>query len=160
MDYKKYDIQEAKAAIMRYCAYQERSQSEVKDKLESMGLIPLVVDMIMVELIEGNFVNELRFAEEFARGKFRQKGWGKIKIREKLRQRKVSDQCISLALDSLDEDEYRQQMERLAEWKMLQLSDKEKNPFVRKQKVIGFLFSRGFEYDLLRDVVDSLSGDR
>jgi regulatory protein len=159
MDYKKYDIQEAKKAIQRYCTYQERSQAEVQEKLQGMGLIPLVVDMLMVELIENDYVNELRFAEQFAIGKFRQKGWGKIKIREKLRQRKVSDQCIILALDSIDEEEYHAQIERLAEWKIMTLSDKEKNAFTKKQKTIGFLFSRGFEYDMVRDVVESLMTD-
>ena len=153
--HKKYDIVDAKASIMRYCAYQERSQAEVKDKLEKMGLIPLAVDMIMVELIENNYVNELRFAESFARGKFRQKGWGKIKIREKLRQRSVSIQCIDLALNHIDEEEYTAQLQHLAEWKWSKVTAA--NDFIRKQKVMTFLYSRGFEYDLIKNSVEGLS---
>jgi regulatory protein len=153
--HKKYDIMDAKASIMRYCAYQERSQEEVKEKLEKMGLIPLAVDMIMVELIENNYVNELRFAESFARGKFRQKGWGKIKIREKLRQRKVSPQCIDLALTHIDDEEYTIQLQQLAEWKWRKVSAP--NDLIRKQKVMTFLYGRGFEYDLIKDSVDGLT---
>lgn len=152
--HKLYDVQDAREAIRRYCAYQERSQHEVSERLQSMGLIPMVVDLLMVELIEQGFVNELRFAEAFARGKFRQKGWGRIKIREKLRQRKVSSACIQLALESLDDEEYLDHLSQLAVWKWGKTQ--ESNAFVRKQKVMGFLYQRGFEYDLIREAVDAI----
>ncbi|MCC5918187.1 MAG: regulatory protein RecX [Cryomorphaceae bacterium] len=152
--YKKYDIQEAREAIMRYCAYQERSQSEVKKKLEQMGLIPMVIDLLMVELIENNYVNELRFAETFASGKFRIKGWGRMKIKDRLRLKNVSQPCIDIALAGIDDEEYMSQLRRIAEWKYPKIKDN--NPYTRKQKLIGFLFSRGFEYELVREVVEEV----
>ncbi len=152
--HKVYDVQDAREAIRRYCAYQERSQHEVSEKLQSMGLIPMVVDLLMVELIEEGFVNELRFAEAFARGKFRQKGWGRLKIKEKLFQRKVSKACIQLALESIDDEEYLNHLQKLAHWKWEKV--KENNDFIRRQKVMGFLYQRGFEYDLIRDAVDTI----
>lgn len=151
--HKVYDVQDAREAIRRYCAYQERSQHEVSEKLQSMGLIPMVVDLLMVELIEEGYVNELRFAEAFARGRFRQKGWGRLKIKDKLYQRKISQACIQLALESIDDDEYLDQLRQLAMWKWEKV--KAPNDFVRRQKVMGFLYQRGFEYDLIRPIVDA-----
>ncbi|MGB0176720.1 MAG: regulatory protein RecX, partial [Owenweeksia sp.] len=59
---KIYDLNEAREKISAYCAYRERSQVEVREKLYSYGLIPGVVDELIVELIQQNFLNEERFA--------------------------------------------------------------------------------------------------
>src|ERR1700741_430415 len=63
-----------------YCAYQERSQQEVREKLYEWGVYPSVIERIVSKLIENNFLNEERFAIAYATGKLRQKGWGRNKI--------------------------------------------------------------------------------
>src|ERR1700753_2259928 len=85
-----------------YCAYQERSQQEVRDKLYEWGLHQNAVENLIVQLIAGNFLNEERFANAYARGKFNQKGWGKIKIKQGLKFKKVPDVLIKKALQTID----------------------------------------------------------
>jgi regulatory protein len=86
-----------------YCAYQERCHSEVKNKLYAMGLRKADVESALSDLIEQNYLNEERFAIQFAGGKFRMKHWGKSKIQYELRQKQVSEYCIRKALNEIDE---------------------------------------------------------
>ena len=66
-----YTIEEAKRKLEHYCAYQERCHKEVVSKLRELQMIPQAIDVILVHLLDHNFLNETRFAETFARGKFR-----------------------------------------------------------------------------------------
>ncbi len=68
----------------KYCAYQERCQQEVREKLYEWGVLPEVLENTIAELIIANFINEERFAKVYAGGKFRIKKWGRIKIKVKL----------------------------------------------------------------------------
>ena len=107
------DEKTAFAKAEHYCAYQERSQQEVRDKLYEWGLYPSVIENIIVQLIAGNFLNEERFALAYATGKFRQKGWGKIKIKQGLKFKRVSDPLIKKALKSINEDDYWQMLKTI-----------------------------------------------
>src|ERR1700759_5714121 len=89
-----------------YCAYQERSQQEVRDKLYEWGLYSQQVENIISRLIEGNYLNEERFAKEYARGKFNQKAWGRIKIKQGLKFKQVPDKLIKKALDTINLSDY------------------------------------------------------
>ena len=75
-----FTVQEAKKKLKYYCAYQERCHQEVVQKLRSMNMIPQAIDIIVGELIDENYLNETRFAQSFARGKFRIKKWGKVRL--------------------------------------------------------------------------------
>src|SRR5882762_609956 len=85
-----------------YCAYQERCHSEVKEKLYSFGLWKQEVETILSQLIEEGYLNEERFAIQFAGGKFRMKQWGRVKIKYELKQRQVSEYCVKKALKEID----------------------------------------------------------
>ncbi|MCC7454537.1 MAG: RecX family transcriptional regulator, partial [Crocinitomix sp.] len=80
----------AKSKIEAFCAYQERSHFEVKNKLESWFIDFRDINLLISELIETNFLNEERFASSYVSGKFRIKKWGKIKIRQQLKSKQVS----------------------------------------------------------------------
>ena len=129
-----------------YCGYQERCHEEVKEKLYSFGLRRQDVDMAIATLIEENYLNEERFAIQFAGGHFRMKGWGRIKIRYELKQRQISEYNIKKALAAIMEEDYGQTLTRLADRKMETLQT-EGNPFVRKRKLHDYLLSRGYEQD-------------
>jgi regulatory protein len=130
--------------LKHFCGYQERSHAEVKQKLYSLGLLKKEVEELISRLIEEEYLNEARFAIQFASGKLRIKGWGKVKIRHELKQKGVSEFCIVKALKSLDETEYASVFERIADKKWLALRS-EKNIFVKKNKWKQFLLQRGFE---------------
>ena len=104
--------------IKQYCAYQERCHMEVREKLYSFGLHKNEVDEIISTLITENYLNEERFAIHFAGGKFRMKQWGKIKIKQALKNKQVSEYCIRKALKEIDNNEYRKAFFKLAEQKL------------------------------------------
>jgi len=137
-----------------YCAYQERSQQEVRDKLYEWGLYPTQVENIITRLIESNFLNEARFAVAYATGKFRQKGWGKVKIKQGLNLKKVSEPLIKKALSSIDGDDYLRMLTRVIEKKAVLI--KEKEPYKRRYKLQQYAMSRGFEGDLIADVLKEM----
>ena len=91
--------------IRHYCAYQERAQQEVRDKLYELGMTMDEVEEIMSDLIAENFLNEERFAVQFAGGHFRIKGWGRVKIQHALQQKRVSKYNIKIGLKAIEEDE-------------------------------------------------------
>ena len=70
---KTYTLKEAQAKLESYCAYQERCHKEVNQKLRDMKMIPEAIEVIKLHLLEHNFLNETRFAQAFARGKFNHK---------------------------------------------------------------------------------------
>ena len=155
---KTHRIIDEKAALSkaeRYCAYQERSQQEVRNKLYEWGQYPSVVENIITQLIESNFLNEERFAKAYATGKFRQKGWGKFKIKQGLKLKKVSDPLIKKALNSIDGDEYWQMLTRLIEKKSALI--KEKDPFKKRYKLHQYALSRGYESDLVQEALKELA---
>lgn len=144
----------ARQRIENWCAYQERAQQETKDKLYEYGLHKTDVEQIITELIGNNFLNEERFAIAFAGGKFRIKKWGKIKIKIELRQRKVSDYCINKALKQIPDKDYFSTLEKIIQQKSKLV--KETNKIKRHNKLIQYAASRGFEKDLIVDVLKEI----
>lgn len=130
-----------------YCAYQERSQYEVRGKLINLGLRGLELEEIIATLIETNFLNEERFAIAYANGKLRMKSWGRRKIAEGLKFKQVSTPLIKKALKSLDEDEYLEKLTALLEKK--KPSIREKAGYQRDYKLAQYAISRGFESELV-----------
>lgn len=103
---KVYDLDTARVQIRKYCAYQERCQSEVEERLRSMGLLQTAQDDLLSELISEGFLSEERFARAFVRGKHRAKAWGRVKITFHLKAKRVSARCIQLGLSELDPETY------------------------------------------------------
>ena len=151
---KIYDLNTAREKIQAYCAYQERCHMEVTMKLKSWGLIQEAIDLLIVELIQFNFLNEERYARSFARGKFRIKKWGKIKIRIALKKRDINFKCIDLSMLEIDDKTYLNTLKELLQKKNDVL--KETNSYKRKMKLIRYLVTRGYEYDLIHDALVEL----
>lgn len=140
--------------IRHYCAYQERAQQEVRDKLYELGMTMDEVEEIMSDLIAENFLNEERFATQFAGGHFRIKGWGKVKIQHALQQKRVSSYNIKIGLKAIDEDAYLKTLETLATKKWNSL--KGERGLSRMAKTQAFLRQKGFEPLLYQPIVQSL----
>jgi len=155
---KKYTPQQAKQKIYRYCAYQERSHKEVRDKLYSYGLRTSDVEEILTELITDGFLSEERFARAYAGGKFRMKGWGRIKIQRALEAKGVSTYCIKSGLKEIEKNEYEEKLESLLEKRCSQLE--ETNVFSQRDKLATFAIQKGYEPDLVWTKVKALLPDK
>ena len=151
MNRKVFTVDEIKKKMEYYCAYQDRCHQEVEKKLTQFRLIPEAREMILIHLIQHDFFNEQRFAQSFTRGKFRIKKWGRKRIVQELKFRDISDYNIKSALKEIDEEEYIETLTELAQSKNRQI--KEENPYIRKQKLYQYLYRRGFESDLIGEVL-------
>ena len=139
---------------MQYCAYRDRSQKEVEDKLVEMRMIPAAREEIIIKLMQENFLNEERFARSFVRGKFRIKKWGRHKIKQELKLRDISSPIIKLAMTEINDQDYRSTLYFLAEKKLNLL--KEPNLLKRKKKLADHLLQKGYEASLVFEVIGEL----
>lgn len=141
--------------IKHYCAYQERCHSEVRSKLLELKVYGLELENYITILIEENFLNEERYACSYARGKFRFKHWGKTKIKYQLKAKQISTYLINKAMQEIDDEEYWQVLNTLAE-KKIQSLHAEKNKFAKISKVRNYLLQKGFEPGLIYEVMKEL----
>ena len=146
--------EEALQKARHYCGYQFRCHQKVKEKLYSFGLRRQDVEEALATLVEEDYLNEERFAVQFAGGHFRLKHWGKVKIRYELKQRQVSDYCIKKALAGIDEEDYLKTLARLAsaKWETL----KGETTFARRGKLQAYLVRKGYEQDRVAAVISDL----
>jgi regulatory protein len=138
-----------------YCGYQFRCHQEVKEKLYSFGLRRQDVEEALATLVEEDYLNEERFATQFAGGHFRLKQWGRVKIRYELKQRQVSDHCIKKALAAIEEDDYGRTLGKLAAEKWVAL--KGETDFARRGKLQEYLVRKGFEQDRVMAAIRELT---
>ncbi|WP_346881925.1 regulatory protein RecX [uncultured Algibacter sp.] len=151
---KTYTVQDATKKLEHYCAYQERCHKEVRQKLETMYMIPEAIDVIIVYLLEHNFLNEARFAKAFASGKLRIKHWGRRRITFELKKKDIGKVNINQALEALDDAEYMDIFNDLANKKVNTI--KETNVYKKRKKLIDYLIYRGWESHLVYDKANEL----
>jgi regulatory protein len=140
--------------MMKFCAYQERSVAEVKEKLKKLEAPAAMQSKIMSFLVEESFVKEERFVQAFTNGRFKSKKWGKMKIRNELKMRHVADENVEMALEQIDETEYHNTLQTLAIQK--NKSVKAETLFERRNKIARFLCAKGYEPDLVWDTLKEL----
>lgn len=154
----KYPKEEIPGRIKVWCDRQERSQQEVRDKLYSWGLYRDDCENLIVDLIEGNYLNEERFARAYVSGRFRIKRWGRNKILKGLQEKRVSTYCIRLGMAEIGEEDYQQTINQLIEKKLQLISAGTK--LEKQQKVGMYLLQRGFEADLVWPAVRKMFEQR
>ena len=148
------DVNQCLVKAQAYCAYQERHQQEVRDKIYSWGMHKRDVENIIAELISTDFINEERYAKTFAGGKFRIKKWGKVKIQIELKKRGISNYSMDKALQEIDEAEYKKTIKKVIAEKISKIKDI--NPLVRKHKTSQYAISRGFETDIVWGILNEM----
>jgi regulatory protein len=144
---KKLTPQQAKERIQRYCAYQERSHQEVRNKLYQIGLSAHDAEELISILIVEGFLNEERFAKAFSGGKFRLKKWGRLKIENALEKKGVSKNCIKSGLKDIDAADYIEALKTILEQKSEKLE--EANIYVKRDKLYNFAVAKGYEPELI-----------
>ena len=148
---KKYlSKEDGLAKAQRYCAYQDRCHQEVRSKLIEWGVYGDKLEEIMVELIQDRFLDEERFARSYARGKFRLKKWGRVRIEQELKKRQISDYCRRKAMEEIEEEVYLETLQEILHKRWQSLSDD--NLYQRKQKTIQYVVRRGYEMGLVLEL--------
>ncbi|MDB3906365.1 RecX family transcriptional regulator [Crocinitomicaceae bacterium] len=151
---RKYSLLEAKTKLEALCAYQERCSQELDRKMRTWGLDQEDRDALLADLITHNFLSEERFAEAFVSGKVNIKRWGKIKIRQHLKQKAISDYSIKKALEGIEDEVYFGNLRRLTEHKYGTL--KGPDDYNKKVKLYRYLSGKGYETEYVREVVEEV----
>jgi len=138
--------------LARYCAYQERCVQDVKQKMFELGVLPDEQKTLLQHLMKEGFLDEERYATTYVRGKFKINQWGKHKIKAGLIQKGIPSELIYNALIALDPSEYTALAQSLAEKHLPKI--KAKNDFERQQKLRFYLSQRGFEMEVINNVIN------
>lgn len=138
---------------LKFCAYRERCHQEIRKKLRELGADEYMAEELIMELLNENFINEERFAIEFALSKIRLKNWGKIKTAYELKLREISNRNIDTALAQIEEEEYINILERLLIKKLRLLNGSE---FEKKIKASQYAFNKGFESNLISSTLEMI----
>ena len=147
-------ISEGVKKLEHYCAYQERCHDEVFQKLRGMFFDANEIDEIIVHLINNNYLNEERFACSFARGKFRIKHWGKIRIVNELKLRNISQYNITTALKEINSEEYEANFQVISERLWESITDQ--NFLKKRKKFCDYLLRKGWESNIVYEKVKDL----
>ena len=137
--------------MAKYCAYQERCVKDVTEKLKTFELTQKEKDEILDYLIDNRFVNNTRFAQAFVKGKINQSGWGLNKIRFHLAQKGIDKAIIDEALQTYDEETYRQRLLDILKSKSKTV--KAENDFEKNRKLAAYAMQKGFEANLVWEVI-------
>ena len=137
--------------MAKYCAYQERCIKDVTDKLKTFDLPEKDRQEILHYLIENRFVDDARFTKSFVKGKINQSGWGLNKIRFHLMQKGIAKDLIDEALQSFDQEAYRQRLFEVLKTKSKTVNAA--NEFEKKRKLATYAMQKGFEANLVWEVL-------
>jgi regulatory protein len=133
-----------------FCAFQERCTLEVRQFLSKLTDNRLVIQEITNHLLEEGFVNNQRFCNQFAGGKFRIKKWGRLKIRSVLFQKGLPEAMIEVAIDQeISAEDY------LTTIRLLVEKYKELNKGCSFEQLVRYLQSKGYELPIVMDVLQS-----
>ena len=153
--YKRLTKEQVLQKLRFYCRYQQRCQSEVKEKLFELGVNKKDHDELITELVKENCLNDERFAVAFASGRFKLKQWGRKKIQKGLKEKRVSDEIAQKALEQINKKEYRAILNKLAKETYAAL--KHEQHLVRKRKTMDYLMQKGYELDLVKEAINNFS---
>jgi regulatory protein len=142
--------------IANFCAYQERTHEEVRQRLAKFFVLPDDAEIIISQLIEDKYLNEHRYAQTYAGGKFRVKKWGKNRILYELKRKNLSEYSIRSAMKEIKETDYRETLQKLAEKKLESLESKESTSLILKKKLATYLIQKGYEPELVWEMVEQV----
>ena len=140
-----------------YCAYQERTQEEVRQRLKKWNVWGEESDEIIAELISQNYLSEERFAKTYAGGKFRMKNWGRMKIKQELHRRGLSEYSIDKGMKEIGEKAYQESLKELLIKKKTMLERSETDKYKLKQKLVRFALSKGYESELIWKMIEEMN---
>ena len=143
-----------KKKIEFYCAYQERCQIDVTQKLKKLEIFGDDKDQYLSHLIDNDFLNEQRFSECYVRGKFNNNSWGRIKIIRELESRKISINNIETGLSEINKKDYLKKLRELSSKIINENLGKPKEKL--KEKMFNRLEYKGWEKELIFEEIKAL----
>lgn len=149
-----YDVNILTGQLKNYCALQEKCCLDIIHKMQKLGISKSDERNVLEILIKENYIDEARYSKSFARGKFKIKKWGKRKIINELKQKKISQINITNCLDEISDVEYSEELDRQLHKKKETI--KKTDYFTKKKKIAYYLINKGYESNLVWDKLREL----
>ncbi|MGA1978041.1 MAG: regulatory protein RecX [Bacteroidales bacterium] len=139
---------------MALCSRREYCIADIRSRLLVWGLGEKDADKAIESLVMENFINEKRYSLAFVKDKFTYNRWGKVKIASSLKMKKIPADLIKTALESIEYDLYINTLKDLV--LSHRKSVKARNSFELKGKLLRYGLSKGFESNLLYDLINDI----
>ncbi len=147
------DRDEALVRLESLCVRSEQCSGEILTKLARWRIPMDVAREILDSLVDRRFVDDRRYAGAYVRDKYRFSRWGRRKIRMSLSAKRIDRDVVEAALEEIDDSSYRDVLVGLLKAKARLIA--EGNTFEGRTKLFRFAASRGFESDLISQVIRS-----
>lgn len=142
---------------MTLCSRSEKCRRDILDRLDGWGISkPDDKEYIIGELIRHKFIDEMRYARAFTMEKHRFNHWGQVKIGMMLRSKGIEPGAIELAFGEIDRDGYRKVL--FDELTRKRANVKASNQYELKGKLMRYALSKGYETDLIYNVIAEITG--
>ena len=146
----------AKDRALRFLVHRARSEKEIVDKLSSLGYEQETIEWVLSELKRLGFVNDLEFAFSFSRSKMVTKPMGQRLLHQELQKKGISREIIDRVMDEIyKENDPLQIAKALAEKRKKQYKDLDQQKL--RKRICDFLFRRGFDWEIIQEVLNDLS---
>ena len=127
---------------------------EVYKKLRTFSSYKSDINEVIGKLISNDYLNETRFSESFVRGKFKNKNWGRIRLRLELKKRSISKKNIEIAMRQIDEDDYQNKFKERFYFLVEKFKNEKK--ISMKKKIFDYFNYRGWENSIIYNEINKL----
>jgi regulatory protein len=141
----------ASQRALNFLSYRPRSEKEIVDNLRKHETPEQVIEEIVGRLKENGMVDDVKFARLWLenRSEFRPRGY--FALRSELHRKGIPDSVIEASLTEIDEVDLALRAGRTKAAKL-----NSGNEQIFKQKLYGFLSRRGFNYEIISEVVNEI----
>ncbi|NWG27884.1 MAG: regulatory protein RecX [Ignavibacteriaceae bacterium] len=149
-----------KQRAFRLLGRRQHSSSELRRKLWNKNYEQKLIDEVIQDLKNNSYLNDEDFIREFMAEKSKSKGWSTKRIKTELLKRGIDNKLIDEMLNGQPNDLDFNNAIILAKKKYEVLQKRNLEPKAIRIKLSAFLFSKGFDYDLIKEVCGKLLTDK
>ncbi|MGN0221526.1 MAG: regulatory protein RecX [Prevotella sp.] len=139
------------------CSRAEHCTFELREKMGRYEVDEEVQERIINRLVKNQYVDDERYARCFAAEKVKYNRWGRRKVEQALRMKRIPVEVITSVLGEIDDETYLEVLRPLLNSKAKGI--KAANGYERNRKLLQFAMGRGFDYELIRECVKEIGGE-
>lgn len=146
-----------KQKAFRYLGRRLHSENELKIKLRQKGYDKLLIESVLQELSQNNYLNDYDFASQFSDENIKNKKWGSSRIETELLKRGIPREIISKIIEEkFPEGNNMQNALLLAKKKLKILGARNTDEQKLRLKLTSFLAGRGYDFETIREAIDDV----
>ena len=144
-----------KQKAFRYLGRRLHSVKELRLKLRRKDCDDRLIELVVEELKDKNYLNDYDFAVQFTDENIKNKLWGRAKLESELRKKGIEREIIDEVLrEKLTGESEAENAVLLLQKKLETLDIKKSNEEKTKLKLINYLAGKGYDYDAIRQAVE------